>query len=151
MRVKFFETFFEISRLQSELNKVFRNLIEAQKEEANRLAGEIVPEVDIFETARYLTLKIDLPGVQAKDIRLSLSGNILLISGRKRQMEIHSNKVKFHCLERSYGSFYRLLRLDVPVERSNIKAWLENGLLTIRFSKIFESEQKEILIEIKKR
>lgn len=150
MAARYFEIFLEISRIQSELNKAFHNLIEAQKEKARRLSGEIIPEVDIFETGNYLTLKIDLPGVKIEDTKLTLSGSNLLISGIKRQMEIPSNKVKFHRLERSYGSFSRVVHLDVPIDTNNIKAWMENGLLTI-IIKIIEKSAKEIPIKIIKR
>jgi len=150
MAARFFEAFLEISRIQGELNRAFHNLMEAQKEKARRLAGEIVPEVDIFESENYLTLKIDLPGVKIEDIKLSVTGNNLLISGIKRQMKIPSNKVKFHRLERSYGHFSRVVHLDVPIDTNNIKALMENGLLTI-IIKIFEKSAKEIPIKIIKR
>ena len=149
MTVKFFETFIEISRLQSELNRSLRNLLQAQKEEARRLPGEIIPELDIFETQDYIILKADLPGVKREDIKLTLSGRNLLISGIKRRMEISSNKTKFHCLERSYGGFKRIINLDVPINTDDVKAWLKNGLLTIVFNKLQEKSPQEIPIEIK--
>ena len=80
MTVRIFETFIEISRLQSELNKLFKDLIEAQRKEASRFAGEITPEVDIFETEENLILKIDLPGVKKEHINLSIVGNNELFS-----------------------------------------------------------------------
>ena len=151
MTVRIFETFIEISRLQSELNKLFKDLIEAQRKEASRFAGEITPEVDIFETEENLILKIDLPGVKKEHINLSIVGNNLFISGIKKRMLISNDKIKFHCLERTYGSFKRSIHIDVPIDKNNIKAWLENGLLTVIFNKIKEKSQIEIPIEIRKK
>jgi HSP20 family protein len=148
MTVRLFETFIEISRLQNELNKLFNDLIEAQRKEASRFAGEIVPEVDIFETQQNLILKIDVPGVKKEDINLSMTANNLLISGIKKRMEISTNKIKFHCLERIYGHFKRSIHIDVPIDKNNIKAWLESGLLTVIFNKIQEKSKIEIPIEI---
>jgi HSP20 family protein len=97
-------------------------------------AGDWAPPVDILETDRELTIKAELPGIEAKDVSISLDNNVLTIKGeRKTEKEIsHEN---YHRMERAYGSFYRSFSIPAFVDVENAKAEFRNGLLTITLPK----------------
>lgn len=102
-----------------------------------------VPPCDILEEADSLRLVMELPGVAAGDVRVSLEHNRLTIRGEKRhQMESESGRV--HRLERAYGVFERVFTLPATVDGDRIDARVEQGILTIRLPKIERARPREI-------
>jgi len=149
--VSFFECLAEMSRLQGEINRIFKRLIEYQQLEGEGAGEEFSPELDAFENEHQLTYRIELPGVEPEDIKLLLIGNTLLISGVKRERNLPQEEIRFHCIERRYGRFRRLIKLEGEVDKEKAHASLENGVLTITIPKLPKPEPKEIKIEVIKR
>jgi|SRR6186713_2995783 len=97
-------------------------------------AGDWAPAVDILETDGEMTIKAELPGIEAKDVTISLDNNVLTLRGERRtDREIsHEN---YHRMERAYGSFYRSFAIPAFVDVENVRAEFRNGLLTITLPK----------------
>lgn len=102
---------------------------------------EWIPSVDISETGKKLIVKAELPGMTREDIDISLDEDYLIIKGEKKQ-EKEENDKHFHRVERTFGSFYRSLRLPTVVEKDKIDATYKNGVLTVVLPKSEEAEKK---------
>jgi HSP20 family protein len=106
------------------------------------------PRLDVSETDNGLEIVADLPGMEKKDISVSLENNVLTIQGEKKE-EKESKGKRYHTIERRSGSFYRALRLPVEVEKDKVEAAFKDGVLTLRLPKAKESKPKVAQIEIK--
>jgi HSP20 family protein len=110
------------------------------------IAEEWIPPVDISDTADKVTVKVEAPGMDAKDIEISLSGDILTIRGEKKA-EKEEKGENFYLVERSYGSFARSLRLPAVVDADKIEASFKQGVLTITCPKKEEVKPKQITVK----
>ena len=108
--------------------------------------GEWVLRVDVSEGKKEITVKAEIPGCNAKDIDVSLEGQILTIKGEKKQ-EKEEKEENFHRVERSYGSFTRRMNLPAEVDQENIDASYKKGVLKLVFKKTKISEGKKIDIK----
>jgi HSP20 family protein len=106
------------------------------------------PRLDVSETDKALEIVADLPGMDKKDINISLDGDLLTIKGEKKEVKEKKDK-HFHTIERRSGSFYRALRLPVTVENDKIEANFKDGVLTLTLPKSKEAAKKVAQIEIK--
>lgn len=106
------------------------------------------PRIDVSETDNSLEIVADLPGMEKKDISVSLEDNLLIIKGEKKE-EKESKDKHYHTIERRSGSFYRAIRLPLEVENKKIDATFKDGVLTLNLPKSKESKQKVAQIEIK--
>jgi HSP20 family protein len=109
--------------------------------------GTWEPRLDVSETKDTLSIKAELPGIEAKDLEVSVSGDILTIRGEKKQ-EKEEKDERRHVIERSYGAFTRMVRLPAPVAQDKVKASFKNGVLTISLPKTEEAKQKAIPVTI---
>ncbi len=104
------------------------------------MGGTLAPRVDVSETPKEVTLKVDLPGVEEKDIDVSLAGKELTIKGEKKA-EVEQQDAKdaegrvFHRVERSFGAFRRTMTMPFEVESDKISAVFKDGVLTITLPK----------------
>lgn len=94
------------------------------------LGGAPMPAVEVTETDVEYKLCIEVPGMDAKDVAIEVSGDRLRISGEKRSTR-NGNAHGWHVSERSYGSFDRWLRLPPGVDTSSVKATASNGVITL--------------------
>lgn len=106
------------------------------------------PRLDVSETDSALEIVADLPGMEKKDINVSLEENLLIIKGERKE-EKESKDKQYHTVERRSGSFYRALRLPVEVMNDKIEATFKDGVLTLKLPKAKESQKKVAQIEIK--
>lgn len=106
------------------------------------------PKVDIEETDKAIIVKLDLPGVDPKDVEIQLQDNHLVISG-KSESEDEVKKKHYYHKERRFGSFQRQIPLPCPVTEKDIKAKAKDGVLTITLPKRDEDKgrMKKIPIE----
>ena len=110
--------------------------------------NRFMPSVDIKENKKSLVVKAEIPGMDAKDIDLTLERDVLIISGeRTDEKEEEDEKENYYCRETSYGSFRRSLRLPVEVEADKIKADYKNGVLTVTLPKANGKAAKAITVE----
>lgn len=105
------------------------------------------PLIDISEKEDFYMITADLPGIEKKDIKISIDQyNNIIIQGKKGA-EIKKENNVYLCFERYKGTFYRKISLLKPVDTQRIKAKYQDGVLEIRAPKIEESIAKEINIE----
>jgi HSP20 family protein len=138
--------FEELSTLRREMDRVFERIFgEFPSLERPTLAW--TPRVDMTETTDCVVIKAELPGLEAKDVDVALSGDTLTIKGEKRQEREEKDEYR-HLIERAYGSFARMVRLPAPVAADQVKATFKNGVLTITLPKTEEARPKAIPITV---
>ena len=107
---------------------------------------EWLPTVDVAEAKDKLVVKADLPGVDKKDVKVSVSGDLLTIKGEKKKEEEEKDE-HHYCVERYYGSFQRVIPLPANVKSDKVKANFDKGVLKVTLPKVEEAKHKEIEIE----
>lgn len=110
--------------------------------------GEWLPALDEVETPEEVVVKAELPGMEEKDIAVSVSGNNLILKGERKAEEEKKEK-HFHRIERTYGSFERVLPLPVAVDPEKISATYSKGVLEVHLPKKPEAKPKMIKIGTK--
>jgi len=110
--------------------------------------GAGMPVIGVAETKDAIEVNAELPGVDEKDIKVSLDGNRLAISGEKKG-ETKKDEKDWHVDERSYGSFYRSLSLPFKPEDGAIEAHFDKGVLHLNIKKPTEDVESAKTIEIK--
>ncbi len=105
-----------------------------------------VPRVELSDGDQAFTLTAELPGVDSKDLTVSLADDVLVIRGEKRQERQQADK-DYHLTERSYGAFRRSFALPPSVRRDGITADFANGVLTVTLPKAADSGAKEIPVK----
>jgi HSP20 family protein len=112
--------------------------------------GVSMPAVDIVDMKKEIQVRVELPGMEEKDIEVEISDNMLTIRGeRKEEREEGTKEGRYYLSERKYGSFERSLRLPEIADRDKPDAKFSKGLLTITFPKTKEALQKTKKIKIK--
>jgi HSP20 family protein len=92
------------------------------------------PALDVSETKDAVLVKAEVPGMDAKDIELSLHGDVLTLKGEKNQEQEEKDE-HYYRMERTYGAFARAVRLPASVDGSRVTATFKNGLLTVTLPK----------------
>jgi HSP20 family protein len=108
---------------------------------------EAIPSVDIFEEGDNVVVKAELPGIKKEDVDVSMTDNVISISGEKKKEEKVERK-NYYREERSYGSFTRSFRLPAEVQTDKAKASFKEGVLEIRIPKTEEAKKKEKKVTI---
>jgi HSP20 family protein len=106
--------------------------------------------MDISETEKAYLVKAELPGVEEKDINVTLDDGMLTISGEKRQESEEEGRT-FHRVERSYGSFSRSLTLPADVDEDGIRARMKDGVLEVEIARKPEAKGKARRIDVQKK
>jgi HSP20 family protein len=106
------------------------------------------PEVDIEEHDDAYVLHADLPGLEKKDIAITVENGVLTISGEKKQEKKDRKKDRYYYYERSYGSFCRSFALPENVDGKNISATYKNGLLELAIKKSEKAKPKAIEVKV---
>lgn len=136
-------------RLQENFNRMFDEFFNNFNLEPfeSRILGKF-PSVDIKESDKTVTVSAELPGLEAKDIDISISDDVLNLRGQKEE-ESESKEGNYYHKERTYGSFQRDIPLPAEVEFNDVNAVFKNGVLTITIPKKPEDKRKSKKIEIK--
>jgi HSP20 family protein len=106
------------------------------------------PAVDITEHDDQYIVKVELPGVNKDEVKITLDNNILTIRGEKKQ-DREVKKENYHRVERSYGSFQRSFTLPSTVKSDKIDAVYKDGVLQIALPKAEEAKPKQIEVKVK--
>ena len=112
------------------------------------LGNRFSPAFDISETETELILKAELPGVDPKDVDVSLQNNVLTIKGEKTE-EQEENGEHMYRMERTFGSFSRSFALPCEVREGDVSAHYKEGVLTLKLPKAESSTKKRFRIEVK--
>ena len=114
----------------------------------NIFSEDWTPAVDVSETKDKILINAELPGVDPKDVKVSISGNRLIIQGEKKKEEKEEDE-QHYSVERYYGSFQRIFQLpDNVLAGDQIKATFNKGILVITLPKTEEAKKKEIEIKV---
>jgi HSP20 family protein len=100
---------------------------------------DLSPAIDISEDTKNITVKAEMPGLDTKDLDITLEGGFLRIAGEKTK-EKKEEGAHFHRVERAYGRFSRTLRLPAEVKSDKVDATYKNGILTIVMPKVMETK-----------
>ena len=110
--------------------------------------GFAAPAIEVAEDDKAYKVTAEMPGMEEKDIDVTVTGDMLVIKGEKRQESEQKDK-NYHMTERSYGSFRRSFALPEAVDRDNIAADLSKGVLTVTLPKKAEAQKPAKKIEVK--
>ncbi|MCK8602923.1 Hsp20/alpha crystallin family protein [Desulfoferrobacter suflitae] len=140
------KSFGEVSTLRKEMDNLLNKFF-GKSSLAEAFGDEWAPSLDVSETANSIVVKAELPGLEVKDIDVSLAGDLLTIKGEKRKEEEEKGE-HYHYSERYYGSFRRSFRLPTTIQADKIEAKFDKGVLRITLPKTEEAKQKEIKIKV---
>ena len=146
MAITRWDPFREVVALQNRMNSLFRDLNDG---DSPLTTASFVPAVDIYEDAQKVMLKLEVPGIEEKDLDVRVENNTLTVKG-ERKFEKEEKEENFHRIERRYGSFYRAFTLPSTVDTENVKASYDAGVLKLEFKKKAEAQPKQIKINVDK-
>jgi HSP20 family protein len=138
--------------LQREVDRLFEEFSRGLPMLATSALMNIVPRVDVTETDKEIEITAELPGLERKDVEISLEDDVLTIRGEKKIETEQDNKKdgenkNYHLNERSYGVFYRVLQLPPGIDPSTVKATMSNGVLKITIPKPARAQAKKIEVK----
>lgn len=142
-----------VASLQQELNDAFDRFFQRfERPFFDRAFGGAgffgQPSVDVAETDRAIKVSVDLPGMEERDIDVTLTGDVLTIRG-ERKHEREENEKGYFLHERSYGAFYRTIPLPPGVETDQAKAEFKKGVLRVTLPKSADAQRLTRRIEVK--
>src|SRR5438477_7531962 len=144
------ESLRELSAMQDRMNRVnrlFRESYSPEGPEEALTTTALAPPVDIYEDEHNIILKIEVPGIDEKDIDVSVQNNTLTVHG-ERKIEKEEKEENFRRVERQYGSFVRTFTLPQTVDTDNVSATYDKGVLKISLPKKAEAKPKQIKVNI---
>ena len=104
------------------------------------------PAMDVVEGDKEFTIRVDLPGLKADDLKVEVQDGLLTISGAVGDT-IEKEGDRYHYRERSYGAFQRSVRLPNTVDHNNVEANFENGVLNVVLPKLPQAQPKQITVK----
>src|SRR5688572_15846434 len=142
-RMTVFNPFSDLRRLESRLFEPFFRYPYLQEEMQSSAWN---PAVDVLEENEKIVVKVEAPGVNEKDLRITFEDGLLTVTG-ERQFERRDDR-SYHRIERAYGSFTRTFTLPRTVEAASINASYRNGVLEVEIPKKEESKPRQIQINV---
>ena len=143
------DPFRELNTITDRMNRLFQDSFGAAgtRTEEGLSTLNFVPPVDIYEDEQHITVKMEVPGIEQKDIDIRVENNTLSVRG-ERKFEKEEKEENFHRIERRYGTFYRAFSLPTSVDVDDINADYDNGVLKIKLAKKAESKPKQIKVNV---
>jgi len=141
------EPFRELQDRMDRMNRLFRESYRPEGPEEALTSSSFAPPVDIYEDEHNITLKMEVPGIDEKDLDVRIENNTLAVRG-ERKFEKEEKEENFRRVERQYGSFTRSFTLPSSVETENIQASYDKGVLAIRLAKKAEAKPKQIKVKV---
>jgi HSP20 family protein len=138
--------FREVNRLRSEMDRLWDDYFGSGRRGLQPLQPEFAPAVDVKELPEAIVVKAEVPGIDAKEINIAVTGDILTIKGEKKS-EREEKEANYHLVERSYGSFSRAIKLPAVVDLDKIDAKYDQGVLTVTCPKKEAVKPKSIEIK----
>ena len=144
---KFYGPMVELSRLQSELNRMFAAFVETNNK-GGAPASSWDPNVDVLDDGDTIRVLLELPGVESGDVKLTIRGRVLMVRGTKKGRIRSREGLRFFCMERYFGSFMKSIPLPRPVNSHLAKTRMKNGLLEVLLPRVPDLREKEIEIPV---
>jgi HSP20 family protein len=143
--------------LQREIDRLFEDFTRGM-DVLGQAQVNLVPSMDVVENDKEIVITAEMPGLERKDVEISLEDDVLIIRGEKKveseqgdkntQADKSGNGGKnYHLSERSYGVFYRVLQMPSGVDPSKIRATMSNGVLKVTIPKPARSQAKKIEVK----
>jgi HSP20 family protein len=129
------------------MNRFFRESYSPEGPEEALTTTSFAPPVDIYEDEHTITLKLEVPGIDEKDIDVRIDNNTLTVHG-ERKIEKEEKEENFRRIERQYGSFTRSFTLPSSVDTGQVNAHYDKGLLKISLAKKAEAKPKQIKVTV---
>jgi HSP20 family protein len=140
----------EFSTMQdrmNRMNRLFRESYSPEGPEEALTTTSFAPSVDIYEDEHNITLKLEVPGIDEKDIDVRIDNNTLTVHG-ERKIEKEEKEENFRRVERQYGSFTRSFTLPSSVDAGQVSADYNQGVLKITLAKKAEAKPKQIKVNV---
>lgn len=135
---------FGLFGLHREIDRLFNEF--AQVATPNGGTQSLIPNIEISETDKAIEVSAEMPGLERKDVDISIEDDTLTIRGEKKIEEDNKDKNVQHS-ERSYGVFLRVLQLPPGIDPSSVQATMSNGVLKITIPKPAKPEPKKIEVK----
>ena len=140
------DPFRELNTLQDRMHRLFReSLREGQDESLS--TSSFAPAVDVYEDDHNVSLKIEVPGIDEKDIDVRIENNTLIVHG-ERNIDKEEREENYRRIERQYGSFTRTFTLPNTVDTDSVSAHYDRGVLKITLAKKAEAKPKQIKVNV---
>ena len=140
-----FEPYREFTTLQDRLNRLFQSSVGENQDALS--TSNFNPAVDVYEDEHNVTLKIEVPGIDEKDIDVRIENNTLTVHG-ERKLEKDEKEENYRRIERQYGSFTRTFTLPTTVDTESVSANYEKGILKVKLAKKAEAKPKQIKVNV---
>src|SRR6201993_391138 len=141
------DPFREFVTIQDRMNRLFRDSFGPEGREEALTTTTFAPPVDVYEDEHNVTLKIEVPGIEEKNIDVRVENNTLTVHG-ERKFEKDEKEENYRRVERQYGSFTRTFTLPNTVDMENVSANYDKGVLKIKLAKKAEAKPKQIKVNI---
>ena len=141
------DPFREFATLQDRMNRLVRDSFGPEGREEALTTTTFAPAVDVYEDEHNITLKIEVPGIDEKDIDVQIENNTLTVHG-ERKFEKEEKEENYRRVERQYGSFTRSFTLPNTVDPENVQANYDKGVLKIKLAKKAEAKPKQIKVNV---
>jgi HSP20 family protein len=132
-----------ILALRKEMDRLFDRVWDRDWMDVAQLAEGWLPPLDVVETDQNLIVSIDIPGLEAKDVHVTVRENLLILRGEKHT-DTELKDEKTYRTERSFGSFTRHVALPVPVDATKVNATVHNGVLKVTLPKTAAAKGLEV-------
>lgn len=136
------QPFSEMQTLHRQMNQIFDEML-TQKRDAITWK----PAAELEDTDNNLILRLSIPGVEAKDLNIRVTQQVVAISGEKRQENQTENNGSFRS-EFRYGKFQRVIPLPVAIENNKVQAEFKDGILTLTLPKVIEARNQVVKINL---
>src|ERR1700720_1623161 len=142
-----YDPFREFVTLQDRMNRLFRDPRGPEGHDESLTTTAFAPPVDVYEDEHNIVLKIEVPGIDEKDIDVRIENNTLTVHG-ERKFEKEEKEENFRRVERQYGSFTRQFTLPNTVDPEQVNATYDKGVLKITLAKKAEAKPKQIKVNV---
>jgi HSP20 family protein len=137
----------DLATMQNRLNRFVRESYSPEGPEEALTTTSFAPPVDIYEDEHTIAVKMEVPGIDEKDIDVRIEGNTLTVHG-ERKIEKEEKEENFRRIERQYGSFTRSFTLPSSVDVGQVSANYDKGVLKISLAKKAEAKPKQIKVNV---
>ncbi len=137
----------EFVTLQNRMNRLFRDSYSPEGRDESLTTTAFAPPVDVYEDEHGVTLKIEVPGIDEKDIDVRIESNTLTVHG-ERKFEKEEKEENYRRVERQYGSFTRTFTLPNTVDQESVHADYDKGVLKVTLAKKAEAKPKQIKVNV---
>src|SRR5260221_6344480 len=142
-----YDPFREFATLQDRMNRLLRAPRGPEGQDESLRTTAFAPPVDVYEDEQNITLKIEVPGINEKDIDVRIENNTLTVHG-ERKIEKEEKEENYRRVERQYGSFTRNFTLPTTVDSEKVSATYDKGVLKISLPKKAEAKPKQVKVNV---